>query len=114
MYDQVKIAELPARRLKEVGRKTSRGAVENGRELCQCNGCCLVERSGRTAAQDYLLGCVLWLFFFRQVREAHFLARRRGRWKVRGLPAPVIYFLHGRKRRRVVHLKHRGIFDLVL
>jgi hypothetical protein len=30
MHDQVKIVELRAGRLKEVGRKTARGAIENG------------------------------------------------------------------------------------
>src|SRR6266478_7792958 len=64
MHDQIKIVKLPAGRLKEVSRKTSRGVVENGRKLCQCNRCRVIERSGRAAAQDYLLGCVLRLFFF--------------------------------------------------
>src|SRR5438034_10064128 len=81
MHDQVKIVKLRAGRLKEVGRKTSRGVVENGRKLYQCNGRRLIERSGRAAEQDYLLDRVLWLFFFRQTREANCLARQRGRWK---------------------------------
>src|ERR1019366_7682711 len=114
MHDQVKIVKLRAWRLKEVSRKTSRGVVENGRKLCQRNGCRLIERSGRTAAQDYLLNRVLRLFFFRQSREANCLARQRGTWKDRWLAAPLIHFFYRPKRRRVVHLKHGGIFDLVL
>src|SRR5258707_9992177 len=114
MHDQIKIVKLPAGRLKEVSRKTSRGVVENGRKLCQCNRCRVIERSGRAAAQDYLLGCVLRLFFFLRAREANCLARQSGRWKDWWLAAPLIYFLHGLKRRRVVHLKHGGIFHLVL
>src|SRR5690242_5798582 len=114
MHDQVSIVELCAGRLKEVSRKTQRGTVENGGELCQCNGRRLIERSSRAAAQDYLLDRLLWLFFFRQVREANFLARRSRRWKDWWLAAPLIYFLYGLKRRRVVYLKHGGIFDLVL
>jgi hypothetical protein len=46
-------------RLKEVSRKTSRGAVEDGGELCQRNGCRSIEPSGRAAAQDHLLDRVL-------------------------------------------------------
>ena len=74
----------------------------------------LIERSGRAAAQDYLLGRVPRLFFFRQARKANRLARRSGRRKDWWLAAPLIYFLYRLKRRRVVHLKHGGIFDLVL
>src|ERR1035437_10421548 len=114
MHDQIKIVKLRARRLKEVSRKTSRGVVENGRKLCQCSGCRLIERSGRAAAQDYLLGRVLRLFFFRHAREANCLARQSGSRKDWWPPAPLIYFLYRLKRRRVVHLKHGGIFDLVL
>src|SRR5690242_9882319 len=114
MRDQVKIVKLRAGRLKEVSRKTSRGVVENGRKLCQCNGGCFIERPSRAAAQDYLLDRVLWLFFFRQAWEAHCLVRQSARWKDWWLAAPLIYFLYGLKRRRVVHLKHGGIFDLVL
>jgi hypothetical protein len=79
MHDQVKIVKLRAGRLKEVSRKTSRGVVENGKKLCQCNGRCLIERSGRAAPQDYLLDRVLRLFFFRLVREVNCLARQSGR-----------------------------------
>src|SRR5215467_13421794 len=114
MHDQVKIVKLRAGRLKEVSRKASCGVVENGRELCQCNGRRLIERSRRAAAQDYLLDCVLWLFFFRRAREANCLSRQSGRWKDWWLAAPLIYFLYGLKRGRVVYLKHGGIFDLVL
>src|SRR6266536_1539563 len=114
MHDQIKIVKLPAGRLKEVSWKSSRGAVKNGRKLCQCNGCRVIERSGRAAAQDYLLGRVLWLFFFLRARKMNCLARPSGRWKDWWLAAPLIYFLHRLKRRRVVHLKHGGIFDLVL
>src|ERR1039458_6170084 len=114
MHDQVKIVKLRARKLKEVGRKTSRGVVENGRKLCQCNRCRFIERSGRAAAQDYLLGRVLRLFFFRQAREGNRLGRQSGRWKYRWLPAPLRYLLCRLKRRRGVHLKHGWIFDLVL
>src|SRR5207247_9855020 len=109
MHDQVKIVKLRAGRLKEVGRKTSRGVVENGRKLCQCNGRRLIERSGRAAAQDYLLDRVLWLLFFRQTRKANCLARQRGRWKDWGLAAPRIYLFYVLKRRRVVHLRHGRI-----
>src|SRR5271163_4133052 len=70
MHDQVKLVELLAGGLKEVSWKTWRGAVENGRKLCQRYGCRLIERSGRAAAQDHLLNRVLRLFFFRQSREA--------------------------------------------
>ncbi len=73
MHDQVKIVKLRARRLKEVRRKTSRGAIENGGELCQCDGCRLVECSGRAAAQDHPLDRVLRPFFFRQSLEANCL-----------------------------------------
>src|SRR6266567_5770703 len=114
MHDQVKLIELCAGRLKEVSRKTSRGVVENGRELCQCNGCRLIEGSGRAATQDHLLNRVLRLVSFRQGLEANCLARPSGRWKDWWLAAPPIYFLHRLKRRRVVHLQHGGIFDLVL
>src|SRR5208282_2139545 len=114
MYDQVKIVELRARRLKEVSRKSARGVVQNRGKFCQCDGCRLIERSGRAAAQDHLLDRVLQLFFFRQALEANCLARRSGRWKERWLPPPLSYFLYGLKRRRVVHLKHGGVFDLVL
>src|SRR6516165_3972750 len=114
MHDQVKIVKLRAGRLKEVSRKASRGVVENGRKLCQCNGRRLIERSGRAAAQDYLLDRVLRLFFIRQAREANRLARQSRRSKDRWLAAPLIYFLYRLKRRRVVYLKHGGIFDLVL
>src|ERR1700686_1996310 len=114
MHDQVKIVELRAARLKEVSRKTSRGVVENGSKLCQCNGCGLIEGSGRAAAQDHLLDRVLRLFFFRQALQLNLLARRSGRCKDRLFPAPLSYFLFGLKRRRVVHLKHGGILDLML
>src|SRR6266568_5432209 len=114
MHDQVKIVKLRAGRLKEVSRKTSRGVVENRRKLCQCSGRRLIKRSSRAAAQDYLLDRILRLFFFRQAGEADCLARQSGRWKDWWLAAPLIYFLYGVKRRRVVHLKHGGIFDLVL
>src|SRR5215469_5918779 len=66
MHDQVKIVELLAGRLEEVSRKASCGRIQNGRELCQCNGRRSVERLGRAAAQDYLLDCVLRLSFDRQ------------------------------------------------
>jgi len=79
MHDQVKIVKLRAGRLKEVGRKTSRGVVENGRKLCQCNGRRLIERSGRAATLDYLLDRILGLFLFRQPREGNCLARQSGR-----------------------------------
>src|SRR5581483_6547444 len=114
MHDEVKIIKLRTGRLKEVSRKTSRGVVENGGKLCQCNGCRPIERSGRAAAQDYLLDRVFRLFLFRQVREANCLARQRGRRKDWWFAAPLMYFLYRLKRRRVVHLKHGGIFDLVL
>src|SRR2546430_17483747 len=108
MHDQVKIVKLRAGRLKEVSRKTSRGGVENGRELCQCNGCSPIERSGRAAAQDYLLGRVLRLLLFRQALQLNLLARWSRGWKDRWLRAPLIYFLYRLKRRRIVHLKHGG------
>src|ERR1017187_2372178 len=79
MHDQVKIVELLAGRLKEVSRKTSRGVVQNRRKLCQCNGCRLIERSGRAAAQDYLLDRVHRLFFFRRALQLNLLACRSGR-----------------------------------
>ena len=69
MHDQVEIVELGAGRLKEVGWQTARGAVKNGRKLCQCNGCRLIEYSGRTATQDHLLDGVLRLFFFLQALQ---------------------------------------------
>src|SRR5437660_1799157 len=74
MHDQVKIVELRTGRLKEVSRKTSCGAIEDRGQLCQCDGCGLVERSGRAAAQDHLLNRILRLFFFREWLEANFLA----------------------------------------
>src|ERR1700680_1599581 len=114
MHDQVKIVELRAARLKEGRRKTSGGVVENGSKLCQCNGCGLIEGSGRAAAQDHLLDRVLRLFFFRQALQLNLLARRSGRCNDRLLPAPLNHFLFGLKRRRIVHLKHGGIFDLAL
>src|SRR5579871_4803239 len=114
MHDQVKIVKLRAGTLKEVSRKTSCGVVKNGGELRQCNGCCLIERSGRAAAQDYLLGRVLRFFFFRQALEANCLARHSGRWKDWWLAAPLSYFLYRLERRHVVHLKHGGIFEFVL
>ena len=49
MHDQVKLIELCSGSLKEVSWKTSRGAVESGRKLCQCNGCRVIECSGRAA-----------------------------------------------------------------
>ncbi len=113
MHDQVKIVELLAGRLKEVSRKASRSVVENGRKLCQSDGCRLIERSGRTAAQDHLLDRVLRLFFFRQGLQSHSLGRRNARRNDRLLP-PLSYFLYGRKRRRIMHLKHGGIFDLAM
>src|SRR5207245_755748 len=79
----------------------SRGAIEDGGEFCQCDGCRLVERSGRAAAQDYLLGRVLRLFFFLQVPQFNFLARRSGRYQGGSLPAPLSYLFLGLKRRRV-------------
>ena len=114
MHDQVKIVKLRAGRLKEVSRKTARGAVENDRKLCQRNGRRLIERSGRAATQDYLLGRVLRLLFFLQAQEANCLARRSGSWKDWWLAAPLVYFLYRLKRRRVVYFKHGGILDLVL
>jgi hypothetical protein len=53
------------------------------------------------------------LFFFRQSPEANCLVCRSGRWEDLLLPAPLSYFLFGLKRRRVVHLEHGGILDLV-
>src|SRR6266566_7411840 len=114
MRDQVKLVKLRTGRLKEVSRKTSRGAIEDGGEFCQCDGCRLVERSGRAAAQDYLLGRVLRLFFFLQVPQFNFLARRSGRYQGGSLPAPLSYLFLGLKRRRVVYLKHGRILDLAL
>src|SRR5215467_2828768 len=114
MHDQVKIVKLRAGKLKEVRRKTSRGVVENGRKLCQCDGCRLIERSGRAAAQDHLLDRVLRLFFFRQGGEANCLARQNGTWKDWWLAAPLIYSLYGLERGRGLHFKHGGILDLVL
>src|SRR5271170_816865 len=114
MHDQVQIVELRAGRLKEVCWKTSRGVIENGRKLCQSNGCRLIERSGRAAAQDYLLDRVLRLFFFQQSREANCLACRSGSWEDLLHPAPRSYFLYGLKRRREVHRKHGGVFALAL
>src|SRR5260370_19819739 len=113
MHDNIKIVELCAGKLKEVSRKTSRGVVENGRKLCECNGCSLIEGSGRTATQDYLLDRVLRLFIFRQARKANCLARHSGRWKDWWLGAPLSYFLYRLKRRRVVHFKHDGQFHLM-
>src|SRR5215471_2876834 len=112
MHYQIKIVELRAGKLKEVSRKTSRGAFENRCKLYLRNVCSFIECSGRAAAQDYLLNRVRRLLFFRQAREANCLARQRGTWNNRQLPAPLSYFLYGRKRRRVVHFKHGGIFDL--
>src|SRR5207248_180023 len=97
-----------------VSRETSRGMVENGRKLCQREGCRLIERSARAAAQDYLLDRVLRLFSFRQAREANCLVRQRGRWKNWRLAAPLSYFPYRLKQRCFMHLKHGGIFDLVL
>src|SRR5260370_25360175 len=114
MHDQVKIFELYAEGIKKVSRKTSRGAIENGGELVQCNRCSLIDRSGRAAAQNHLLDRVLRLFFFRQALQLNFLARQSGRCKDRLLPAPLSYFLFGLKRRRIVHLKHGRILDLTL
>src|SRR6266404_6914915 len=114
MHDQVKIIKLSARRLEEVSRKTSRRIVENGRKLWQCNGSCLIESSGRAAAQDYLLGRVLRLVCFRQTWEANGLSCQNGGWEDWWLASPFSYFLCRFKRRCVVHLKHGGIFDLVL
>src|SRR5271157_1996305 len=108
MHDQVKIVKLHAGGLKEVSRKTSCGVVENGRKLCQRNGCRLIERSGRAAAQDHLLDRVLRQFSFRQAMQLNFFARRSGRCKDRWLSSPLSNFLCERKRRRVVHLKHGG------
>src|SRR4249920_909749 len=113
MRDQVKIVKLRTGRLKEVSRKTSGHVVENGRKLRKCNGRRFIKRSGRAAAQDYLLDRVLRLFFFRQARKTNCLARQSGGWKDWWLAAPLIYFLYGLERRRIVHLKHGGIFDLV-
>src|SRR5205823_5108871 len=79
MHDQVEIVKLRAGRLKEVSRKTSRGVVENGRKLCQGDGCRLIERSGRAATQDHLLNRVLREFFFWPAREANCLALRSRR-----------------------------------
>src|SRR5437870_7664581 len=109
MHDQVKIVELYAEGIKKVSRKTSRGAIENGGELVQCNGCSLIERSGRAAAQNHLLDRVLRLFFFRQSLEANCLACRSERCEDLSLPAPLSYFRFGLKRRRIVHLKHGRI-----
>src|SRR6266566_4310055 len=111
MHDHIEIVKLRARKLEEVSRKTSCGVVESGRKLCQCNGCRLIECSGRAATQDYLLGRVLRLVFFRQGTEANCLVRLSERWKYWWLAAPLIYFLYRFKRRCVVHLKHGGIFD---
>src|ERR1700687_4046247 len=114
MHDQVKIVELCAEGIKKVGRKTSRGAIENGGELVRCDRCSLIERSGRAAAQNPLLDRVLRLFFFPQSLEANCLACRSGRWEDLLLPAPFSYFLFGLKRRRIVHPKHGGILDLTV
>src|ERR1035438_6303012 len=95
MHDQVKIVELCAEGIKKVSRKTSRGAIQNGRELCQCYGCRLIERSGRAAAQDYLLDRVLRLVFFLQALQFNFPARRSERCQDGSLPAPLSYFLFG-------------------
>src|ERR1700690_480786 len=114
IHDQVKIVELGAGRLKEVSRKTSHGVVENGRELCQCNRCRLIEGSGRAAAQDYLLDRVFRLFFFQYPRQVNCLACRSRRWKDLRPLAPLNYFLRGSKRGRVVPLKHGGILNFAL
>src|SRR5882672_12955716 len=114
MHDQVKIVELRAWRLKEVSRKTSRGGVENGSKLCQCNRCRLIKSSSRTAAQNHLLDRVFRLLFFRQARKVNCLVRQSGRCKDWWIEAPLIYSLYRVKRRRVVHLQHGGIFDFVL
>src|ERR1700677_627912 len=66
MHDQVKIIKLPSGRFKEVGWKTSSGTIENDGKLCQRDGCCFVEASRRTTAQDHLFDRVLRLYFFRQ------------------------------------------------
>src|SRR6266566_3376246 len=92
MHDHIEIVKLRARKLEEVSRKTSRGVVESGRKLCQCNGCRLIECSGRAATQDYLLGRVLRLVFLRQGTEANCLVRLSERWKCWWLAAPLIYF----------------------
>src|SRR5947207_15904036 len=109
MHDHIEIVKLRARKLEEVSRKTSRGVVESGRKLCQCNGCRLIECSGRAATQDYLLGRVLRLVFFRQATEANCLVRLSERWKYWWLAAPLIYFRYRFKRRCLVHLKQCGI-----
>src|SRR5437879_12556543 len=102
MHDQIKIVKLRAGRLKKISRKTSRGVVESGRKLCQCNGCRLIECSGRAATQDYLLGRVLRLVFFRQGTEANCLVRLSDRWKYWRLAARLHYFLYRCKRSCVV------------
>src|SRR5437660_6747904 len=114
MHDHIEIVKLRARKLEEVSRKTSRGVVESGRKLCQCNGCRLIECSGRAATQDYLLGRVLRLVFFRQGTEANCLVRLSERWKYCWFASPLISFLYRLKRRCVVHLQHVGTFDRVL
>src|SRR5437764_3183003 len=104
MDDQVKIIQLRAGRLKKIGRKPSRGILENVRELVQCDGCCIIERTGRSTAEDHLLDRVLRHFYLRHAREANCFARwggRRGRWKDRRLPSPMSYFVDRQKRRGV-------------
>src|ERR1017187_8602171 len=77
MHNQVKIVNLCGT-LEEVNRNTLCGAVEHGGELCQCNRCRPIERSGRPAAQDHLLDRVLWLFFFGHWLESDGLVCRSG------------------------------------
>src|SRR5215469_1267051 len=64
MHDQVKVVELHTGRLQEVSAKTSRGGVENRRELSLCNRSRPIECAGRAAAQNHLLNHVLGLFVF--------------------------------------------------
>src|SRR6516164_10922888 len=101
MHDQVKIVELLAGRL-EVSRKASRGRIQNGRELCQSNRRRPVERSGRAAAQDYLLDYVLRLFFDRQRPQRYRLVRWCGRNKGLLPVAPLSHLFFRFQRRRLV------------
>jgi hypothetical protein len=92
MYDQVEIVELCAARLKEVSGKTLSGALKNGCELRQCDGCRPIEHSGRAAAEDNLLDRIVRLIFFLGRRQANYLADRSWRWEDRLLSPPLSYF----------------------
>src|SRR5882762_4575029 len=115
MRDQVNVVPLRAG-LKKISREASRRPVENDGELSQRNGRRRIESSRRAAPQNHLFDRIGGLFAFPQWLQPNPFVCWSWRRRYRLSPAlpPLRDLLHGCKRRRLLHLQHRGIFHLAL